>query len=132
MSFIISVLAFLTHFVIGLLLLAGFAWAYARATPLDEYELVRKGNAAAALSLAGAFVGYAIVTARIITVSGGLMEVIVWGLIGLGVQVAGHFVLRVVLPNLTTDIEEGRIAPAAVGAALAIALGLLNAASMTP
>ena len=53
-------LAFLQYFVASRLLLAVFLAVYVRVTPYNEFELIRQNNAAAAISLAGACIGFAL------------------------------------------------------------------------
>ena len=131
-EFLMALVAFLSHLALALLLAAIFLLAYVRTTPHQEHELIRKGNAAAALGLVGALVGFAIVLSRAIVVSHGIGETFVWGVIGLLVQVAGHWVLSRCLPRLYQAIEEGDLAAGIMKAGVAIALGLINAACMTP
>lgn len=132
MDFLEALLAFLAHLALAIMLSAVFLMAYVRTTPHQEHELIRKGNAAVALGLMGALIGFAIVLSRAIVVSHGIGETLVWGLIGLLVQVAGHWVLSRYLPRLYAAIEEGDMAAGVMKGGVAIALGLLNAASMTP
>lgn len=132
MHFLASIGAFIAHLALALALVAGFVWAYLWTTPHDERALIRKGNAAAAIGLGGALIGYAIVLSRAISFSEGMLEVVLWGLIGLGVQVAGHLLLARLLPRLYVSIEEGDLAAGIMTAAVAITLGLVNTASMTP
>lgn len=132
LDFLTALLAFLAHLFLALLLMAVFLAAYVRTTPHQEHELIRKGNAAAALGLMGALIGFAIVLSRAITVSHGLGDTLLWGAIGLVVQVAGHWALSRWLPRLYSSIEEGDMAAGIMKAGIAIGLGLLNAASMTP
>lgn len=127
-----ALFAFAMHLAVALALLAAYAWAYTRSTPYEEVALIRKGNVGAAIALAGGLIGYAIVLARATTYSTGILDAVIWGLIGLVIQVAGHRVLSMLLPRLYADIEQGEMAPAIVKAGLAIALGLVSAASMTP
>lgn len=53
-------------------------------------------------------------------------------MIGLVVQVVGHLALSRYVPRLYAAIEEGDLAAGIMKAGVAIALGLLIAASMTP
>jgi len=131
-DFLQALLAFLAHLAAALVLSGLFLVAYVRTTPHQEHELIRKGNAAAALGLIGALVGFAIVLSRAITVSHGLGETLVWGLIGLSVQTAGHWALSRWLPRLYAAIEEGDLAAGIMKAGVAISLGMINAACMTP
>lgn len=132
LEFLEALLAFLAHLVLAIGLAGVFLLAYVRTTPHQELELIRKGNAAVALGLTGALIGFALVLARAIVISQGIGETLVWGLIGLVVQVAGHWVLSRCLPRLYAAIEEGDTAAGITKAGVAVALGLLNAASMTP
>ena len=131
-AFLSAFLAFFMHLVVALLLTGVFLLAYVRTTPHQEYELIAKGNAAAALGLMGALIGFAIVLSRAIVVSQGLGETLLWGLIGLCVQAAGHWALSRWLPRLYASIADGDMAAGIMKAGIAIGLGLLNAASMTP
>ncbi len=132
MHFLASIGAFLAYLAASVALMGVFVLSYMSTTPHDEKEQIRKGNAAAALGLAGALVGYAMVLSRAVSYSENLLEVFLWGLIGLVVQVAGHVVLARLMPRLYVSIEEGDMAAGIMKAAVAITLGLLNAASMTP
>ncbi|MGE0699575.1 MAG: DUF350 domain-containing protein [Hyphomicrobiaceae bacterium] len=132
MEFLSQLIAFLAHILLSLLLVGVFLLAYVRTTPHQEHELIRKGNAAAALGLMGALIGFALVLSRAIVVSHGVGETALWGLIGLVVQCAGHWALARYLPRLYAAIEEGDLAAGIMKAGVAITLGLLNAASMTP
>lgn len=131
-AFLSAIVAFAFHLAVALLLTGAFLLAYVRSTPHQEYELIRKGNAAAALGLMGGLIGFAIVLSRAIVVSQGLGETVVWGLIGLAVQAGGHWALSRYMPRLYAAIEDGDLAAGILKAGVAIALGLLNAASMTP
>ncbi|MDX2158721.1 MAG: DUF350 domain-containing protein [Hyphomicrobiaceae bacterium] len=131
-EFIGQLFAFAMHLAVALVLTALFLLAYVRTTPHQEHELIRKGNAAAALGLIGAVIGFCIALSRAIVVSQGLGDTLLWGLIALAVQATGHWALSHYLPRLYTAIEEGDLAAGVMKAGVAIALGLLNAASMTP
>jgi len=131
-AFLGALAAFLGHLLIALALVGIFAAAYMRSTPHDELLHIRSGNMAATIGFVGALIGYAIVLSRAITVSHGIGETLVWGLIALIVQVGGHFVLSKVLPQLYSSLAEGQMSAGLMQGGLAISLGLLNAASMTP
>lgn len=131
-EFVAALAAFAVHLAVAIGLTVAFIAAYCWLTPHQEVQLVRSGNAAAALGLMGALVGFAIVLSRSISISTSIGETVVWGLIALIVQIVGHYALRLLLPKLHMDIEGGSFAAATVTAGTAIALGLLNAASMTP
>ncbi len=130
--FLAAIGSFGAHLLAALVLLAIFSFAYAKTTPHDELALIRQGNAAAAIGFGGALIGYAIVLARAITYSENVFETVLWGAIGLIVQVAAHVLLARFMPRLYRSIEENDAASGVMKAAVAIAIGLVNAASMTP
>ncbi len=131
-EFLTALAAFASHLAVAIGLTVAFVIGYCWLTPHGEVRLIRSGNTAAAVGLMGALVGFALALSRAISFSAGLGETIVWGAIALLVQIAGHYALRLVLPKLHVEIEQGSFTAATVTAGTAIALGLLNAASMTP
>ena len=123
---------FLTHFITGLALLAGAIFIYMRITPHAELALIRRGNAAAATGLAGAMLGFAIPIAASVAQSANLLDAAVWSVVALVAQL-GAFVAATMLigKGWRAAIEErGEMAPAVIKAALAIAVGLINAACL--
>lgn len=123
--------AFLVYFATGLGLLALFAMVYGWIMPYRETALIRQGNVAASISLAGALVGFVLPLASAIAHSVNLLDMLVWAVIALIAQVAVYAVVARILPHFAEAIEAGRIAPATLLAAMAVAVGLLNAAALT-
>jgi putative membrane protein len=121
---------FLAYFAVGAVLIALFVVLYVNLTPQQEIRLIRGGNAAAATALAGSLIGFVMPLASVIRHSAGLIDLFVWGIIALVVQLGGFLVARMVLPNLPEAIDEGHIADAIFLAGLSLALGVLNAACM--
>lgn len=122
---------FLAYLGTAIVLLVAFMAIYLRVTPYDEIALIRKNNAAAAISLSGALLGFAMPIANVIAHSDTLLDLAVWGVIAGVVQLAAWMVARVALPRLKEAIAAGLIAPAIFVAALSLTMGLLNAACMT-
>ena len=122
---------FLAYLGTAIVLLVAFIAIYLYVTPYDEIELIRSNNAAAAISLSGALLGFALPIANVIAHSDTLLDLAVWGAIAGIVQLVAWGVARVALPQLQEDIAAGRTAPATFVAALSITVGLLNAACMT-
>ncbi|KAB2847448.1 MAG: DUF350 domain-containing protein [Hyphomicrobiaceae bacterium] len=131
-TFFAALGAFIAHLLTSLVLLVAFLGVYSLATPYSELKLVREGNAAAAIAMGGAMIGFAIALAQAVRISGSIGETIVWGIVALAIQIAGHFAVRRFLPGLARDIIQGSSAAAMTLAATAITLGLINAACMTP
>ena len=123
--------SFLVFFGIALMLLAVFTAIYVWITPHKEFTLIRAGNAAAALSFAGAVIGFVIPLASVIANSLNIIDMFVWGAIAMVAQIAVFALARWLMPDLLKAIEAGQIAPAATLAAFSLAIGILNAACMT-
>jgi len=123
--------AFLLYFSLSLALLVVFLAVYLAVTPYSELKLIREGNAAAAISLAGAIVGFVLPLARAVTQSVSALDLIAWGVVALVVQIVVFLLVGKLVPRFAEAIRNGQIAGASFLAALAVAVGLLNAASMT-
>ena len=123
--------AFLLYFALGLLLLAAFLAIYIAVTPYKEIALIREGNAAAAISLGGAIIGYVLPLSRAIAQSVSVVDMLAWGGVALVAQVVVYFVVARAVPRFPEAIRAGRVSAATFLAALAVAVGLLNAAAMT-
>ncbi len=122
---------FLAYFATAIALLAVFVAIYLYVTPYDEIRLIRANNTAAAVTLSGAVLGFAMPIANVIAHSDTLYDLAVWGVIAGLVQLAAWGVARVALPTLKEDVAANRVAPAVLVAALSLTVGLINAACMT-
>jgi putative membrane protein len=122
---------FVAYFAIGGLLTALFVALYANFTPHRDIALIRAGNSAAAIALSGAILGFIAPLAAVIRNSAGLIDLVVWGIVALVVQLAGFFVVRLVLPRLPETIEAGNHATATLLAGISLSLGILNAACLS-
>ena len=116
-------LAFLQYFLTALLLLSAFLAVYVRVTPYNEFELIGQNNAAAAISLAGACIGFALPMAAAIYFTHDLLEMLKWAAITGAAQIAVFTLLRRFAPA----IEQGHTAPAIFLCAMSVATGVLNA-----
>jgi putative membrane protein len=123
--------AFFSHFLIAMLLLALFIAIYVRITPYKEITLIRAGNVAAAISLSGSMLGFAVALASAIANSISLFDMLTWGSIALVVQLLAFLLTRVMLPDIVSDIPQNKTASGIFLGAASFALGLLNAACMT-
>lgn len=127
-----AVLGFLFYIVSAGILLALFQFIYSRLTPHHEFTLIREGNTAAAIALAGAVIGFALPASNVIAHSVGLLDFIVWALIAGVVQLLAFYATNLVIKGLPDRIHRGEIAAGIYVAAIAVSVGLLNAACMTP
>ncbi len=122
---------FLAYFASAITLLTVFVAIYLWVTPYEEIRLIRANNTAAAVTLSGAVLGFAMPIANVIAHSDTLYDLAVWGVIAGAVQLVAWGVARVALPTLKEDIAANRVAPAIMVAALSLTIGLINAACMT-
>jgi putative membrane protein len=105
---------------------------YIRLTPFHEREMVSSGNAAAGTMLAGAILALAIPLAAMLATSVTLIDIIVWGVVALVLQLLTLFVVSHAMRNFRGMIEAGNVAAAITLAGAQIAVALLNAAVMVP
>lgn len=127
-----AVLGFVSYLLGAVLLFALFQFVYTRITPHKEFELIRSGNVAAAIALAGAIIGFAIPASNVIGYSASILDFIVWALIAAVVQLLAFLMTSLVLKGASERIRKGEIAAGIYVAAVAISIGMLNAACMTP
>jgi putative membrane protein len=123
--------AFAAYLALAIVLALVFVAIYVRLTPHPEIRLIREGNAAAAASLGGALIGFAIPLASAIENSVSLLDMLLWAAVALAVQLIGYLLARAAVRDLSRQIEQGTLAAGIFLGAVAIAIGLLNAASMT-
>ena len=122
---------FLIYLGVALALLAIFIAVYVRVTPYREIALIREGNMAASYSLSGAVIGFAIPLAAAIEHSVNLVDMAIWGLVALVVQVLAFVVVKLLVPSLPRDIPADRVSAGFFLGALSVAVGVLNAACMS-
>jgi len=114
-------------------LLVAASVIYVLLTPWKELALVRGGNGAAGLALAGAIIGLAIPIASATATSISLLDQIIWSVIALLLQLIAYRVVDILLRDLPKRIEDDEAGAAIVliSAKLASAL-LLSAALWDP
>jgi putative membrane protein len=107
----------------------GFA-AYTAITPFHEARLMRAGNTAAGIVLGGALVSLAIPLAATLATSRVSLDILIWGLVALVIQLLGFLLVSLLMRGLRGMIEAGNIAAAFVVVGFQLALALLNAGAM--
>lgn len=121
---------FLIYFAVALLLLVAFTIIYVKVTPYNEIALIRAGNTAAAISLSGAVLGFALPLASTVANAVNLVDLLLFALLATVVQLIVFVFARMVMPGLTASIECGDIAKATFLAAVSVSVGMLNAAAL--
>ena len=122
-----SLPAFASFFVTAVILMLAFLAIYVAITPYSELELIRAGNEAAAISLGGAVIGFALPIAVSVAVSHNLYAMIGWGVVASVVQLLAFIAARLALPRINESIPQGKLASGIFLASLAIGVGILNA-----
>ncbi len=122
---------FLLHAGVTVVILFLAAAVYILLTPHKEITLIREGNAAAAISLGGVLIGLALPLAASLKASTNVLEVALWGVVTVFVQLLIFRLVDLVLRGLPKRIQEGEISAAAllVGAKIATALIIAAARS---
>ncbi|MDU9393059.1 DUF350 domain-containing protein [Pseudomonas japonica] len=127
-----AVFGFVLYIVVALALFALFQFLYTLITPHKEFEQIRQNNPAAAIALGGSLIGFALPASNVIAYSISVVDVVVWALIAAVVQLLAFVGTSLVLKGLARRIVEGELAAAIYAASVAISVGFLNSACMTP
>ena len=122
----------LLQFLLVLALLVAGIFIYMAVTPFRERELLRNGNPAAATVLGGALVALAIPLAALLATTGALLDILVWGVVAVLLQLLTVTIVSHLFRGMRTMIEEGQVAAAILLVAAQLSIGLLNAAAMVP
>ena len=124
--------AFIIAFAAAIAFFVAFKFIYQIVTPYHERDLIRQGNAAAAVGLGGALIGYVLPLASALSHTVSLPEFAAWALLAGVIQIVAFVVVsRVVYRALAARIEAGEMAAGVYLASISIGVGLLNAACMT-
>jgi putative membrane protein len=126
-----AIVAHLVYFGIAIVATVVFVAIYVTVTPHREFKLIRQGNIAAAVSLGGALLGYIIPLAKAVSQSESMMDMLAWSAVALVAQLVAYGISRLILPALSSDVHEGKVASGIFLAAMSVGIGLLNAAAMT-
>ncbi|AZL67996.1 MULTISPECIES: DUF350 domain-containing protein [Pseudomonas] len=127
-----AVIGFILYISVALVLFWLFQFIYTHLTPHREFALIRDNNSAAAIALGGALIGFSLPASNIIAYSVGLLDFVVWVVIAAVVQLLAFAITSLVLKGLASRIAKGEMAAAIYAAAVAISVGFLNSACMTP
>jgi putative membrane protein len=107
-----------------------YLFLYTRSTTHNEFELIRQNNVAAATSLGLSIVGFALPLSSSIVNSRTVLDLLVYGLVAMLIQILVYWLVRLLLPDLSKRIAEGEVAAALFLGAASLAAGIVTAASM--
>jgi putative membrane protein len=108
-----------------------FCQIYCWITPYDELRLIKEGNVAPSISFGGALIGFILPLYSAITHSVCFIDMLIWSVIAMVVQITVFSIVRIFFRGLVLEIENNHCAAATLLAFFSIAIGILNAASMT-
>jgi putative membrane protein len=120
----------LLHFLTTVALLVLGVACYALVTPFRERELIRQGNSAAGLVLAGALISLAIPLAATLATSGVWLDIVLWGSVAVLLQLITFMIFILLFRGLRAAIEAGNVAAASLLVGVQLAIALLNAGAM--
>ena len=120
----------LLHFSVTMAMLGIGIWVYQLITPWDEINLIRQGNSAAASSFAGAILGLAIPLAICMATSVGVLDIILWGLVALVIQLLAFRLADLLLKDLPKRIEAGEMGASILVIAVKLSVAFINAAAI--
>ena len=125
-------IAFLVAFMAAGVFTIAFKYIYQWVTPYNEKALIRQGNLAAAIALAGALIGNVLPLASALSHTVSLPEFAAWATLAGVIQIAAFTGVRLVaLPDVKARVENGETSIGVYLAGISIAVGVLNAACMT-
>lgn len=126
-----GLLNFVLYFGLSLVALLLFKFLYTLFTPYDDWALVKNQNSAAACALSGAVIGFSIALGSAASNSVSLMDFAVWAVVALIAQIIAYFIVRMFMPLISQRIQDNEVPAGIVLGAVSIAIGILNAASLT-
>ncbi len=130
-DFLASLSEFLIFFVVAAVLTILFVVIYTRVTRHDELALIKKNSTAAAVAFSGSLIGFALPLASTMINSVTVVEMALWGMVALIVQVLVYLLIRLPMPRVSERIEADEVAAGIWLGACSMVAGILNAASMT-
>jgi putative membrane protein len=130
-NFLASLSEFLIFFVVAALLTIVFVLIYTRVTRHNELALIKKNSTAATIAFSGSLIGFALPLASTMISSDTVIELVLWGVVALIVQVLVYLLIRLPMPRISERIEADEVAAGIWLGACSMVAGILNAASMT-
>ena len=122
----------ISHLFVTLCLLFIGITSYIFLTPIRELKLIRDGNVAASISFSGALLGIGIPLASSlsVTVSNSILEIIIWGLTAIFLQLLCFKVTDRCLKDLSGRIEDNQLAPSILLFSIKISVSLIISAAI--
>ncbi|WP_181956640.1 DUF350 domain-containing protein [Paenibacillus piri] len=134
-----SIVNFLIYLVVTVPLLGVGIVFFIFTTPYSEFQLIREGGQvddpvktgaarAAAFDLGGKMLGQTLVLASAVYHSVGLLDLIVWGLVGIAFQIIVFYLFELLTPfKVVKEIPNGNVAVGQFSFILSLVTGILMA-----
>jgi putative membrane protein len=129
-SFLAGFPVLILHFGLTVALLAAGVTIYVVITPIHEITLIRQNNVAAAVSLAGAVVGMAIPLASAMASSVNALDILIFGIVAMVLQLVAYKAGDLVLRDLTQRIQKGELASAIMLVGIKLGVSAITAAAV--
>ena len=126
-----AILNYLVHLATAVAMVMAFFVIYTRLTPFDEVHLIRQGNHAAAISLAGTLIGFSVTIASALVHTDDYYEFFGWAGGAMVVQVLVFNVATRLLKMSKDQIEADNSAFGGLLGAISLSIGLINAGSIS-
>ncbi len=120
----------ISHLFITLCLLFIGITSYILLTPIKELKLIKDGNLSASISFSGALLGIGIPLASSLSVSNSILEIIIWGLTAIVLQLLCFKVTDTFLKDLSKRIEDNQLATSILLFSIKISVSLINSAAI--
>ena len=130
-GFLASLSEFLIFFVVAAGLTIVFVFVYTHITRHNELTLIKNNSKAAAVAFSGSLIGFALPLASTMINSVTVIEMVIWGVVALIVQVLVYLLVRLPMPRISERIEADEVAAGILLGSISLVAGILNAASMT-
>jgi putative membrane protein len=129
-SFVAGFPDFIIQLAIALGLFVASLFIYTIMTPHKELALIRAGNPSASLAYGGVIVGIAIPLGSCLAHSFGVIDLLIWGVVTLLIQLLAFRFADIFLRGLPRRIAEGDVAAAVFLMSIKIGLALIMAGAV--
>lgn len=121
---------FIIQLAVALGLFVASLFIYTVMTPHKELALIRAGNPSASLAYGGVIVGLAIPLGSCLAHAFGLIDLLIWGIVTLLIQLLAFRFADIFLRGLPRRIAEGDVAAAVFLMSIKIGLALIMAGAV--
>lgn len=125
---------FLIYLAVSLVLFLIGTYIFKLLTPYSERAEIKKGNTAVTLKLLGKMAGLVVVLQSAIRHSINLVDLAIWALIAIIVQIVLHLVIEYVFTrntSLAKEVENGNVAVGLFLGGVSVLVGMIVAATIS-